>query len=103
MDPQFGPYLGRRFFVVQASPVPCGATFLHLRFVFDAAGPRIEMRQDVASPWVPTQDYENFRLAPEDLPHLAEQDLNDLVELFRRSVQLMYSGSSFLYTPLVVA
>lgn len=93
--------MGRRFYAVEASVIPCGATNLYLRFVFDAAGPRIEMRQHPAAPWTPTQDYENFRLAPEDLPHLTEQDIEGLAALFRRSVRLMYAGVSFLYAPIV--
>ena len=97
-EPQ-GPYLGRRYFAVRSSPVNFGVAQVTLRFVFDALGPRIEMNQGAT--WAPTQSYENFRLAPEDLPHLTVEDLNALVDLFKRGVRHLDPVVQFVHEPMI--
>jgi hypothetical protein len=93
------PFLTRQFFMVRSSPVNFGMAGVILRFVFDGMGPRFEMQQN--DTWTPMQDYTNFRLAPEDLPHLTTADLNALVALFKQGVRHLDPNVSFTYAPMI--
>jgi hypothetical protein len=47
------------------------------------------------SGWVNLSDYTHYKLAPEDLPYLTAEQVNDLVALFERSIKSLDPSAQF--------
>ena len=92
------PLFLKHYCFMQAGPIRRGVGNVWFRFVFNESGPHVDMNEGLT--WVPLSDYTHYGLKPESVAYLTEEDVNDLITLFERSVNLLDPQAEFLRGPL---
>lgn len=97
-DPNKNPFCLRQYFSIQAGPVQRGTGYVWFRFIFDGAGPRMDMQDQGI--WMALSDCTQYGLRPEMLPYLTQQDVDDLAFLYKESIKKLDPYVQFIWSPL---